>query len=377
MSDRKMIHHCCGDIGGGVKTYLASLVRYRLTDVSDRVITSLENIDHSQFKLLHLHDPQLLKELQGECPSIYTLHSHSSYCPSGSKYLAAPGVCCDRKVSYLACTWGHLVDGCGSRRPQNIIRNLQNSHWELDTLKKLKIPVIANSDYVRGQLIKNGLPPEQTVTLRCGTSMPKTATEPLTSKTHQNQRILFVGRIVPEKGVDWLLKALAKTDRRIHLDIAGEGWNRQRMEKLVLQLGLSNRVTWHGWCNGEQLDVLYQQCFAVVFPSVWPERAGLVTLEASARYRPVIASAVGGIPEHMCDGETGILVPPNDIKKLAAAITELATNYQKSRSMGEQGHAWFLKEFTMDTHVKRLQKIYEKTIVNFHEQKIYQTTEMG
>ena len=149
------------------------------------------------------------------------------------------------------------------------------------------------------------------------------------------------------------------------------------MENLVLQLCLSNRVTWHGWCNGEQLDVLYQQCFAVVFPSVWPEPAGLVTLEASARYRPVIASAVGGIPEHMCDGETGILVPPNDIKKLAAAITELATNYQKSRSMGEQGHAWFLKEFTMDTHVKRLQKIYEKTIVNFHEQKIYQTTEMG
>lgn len=367
MSDSKMIQHCCCvDLGsGGLKNYVASVLGYRLLDVSDRVITSLENIDQSQFKLLHVHEGKLLGELRGECPAIYTLHVHSSYCPSGSKYLAAPGVCCDRKVSYLACTWGHLVDGCGSRRPQNIIRNLQNSHWELETLKKLKIPVIANSDYVRGQLIKNGLPPEQTVTLRCGTSMPKTATEPLTIETHQNQRILFAGRIVPEKGLEWLVKALAKTDR-LQLDIAGEGWAQPRIEKLANQLGLSNRVTWHGWCNREKLDVLYQQCFAVVFPSVWPEPAGLITLEASARYRPVIASAVGGIPEHMCDGETGILVPPNDIKKLAAAITELATNYQKSRSMGERGHAWFLKEFTMDTHVKRLQKIYEKTIVNFH-----------
>jgi glycosyltransferase involved in cell wall biosynthesis len=66
------------------------------------------------------------------------------------------------------------------------------------------------------------------------------------------------------------------------------------------------------------------------------------------------------------DGETGILVPINDIKQLAAAITELSTNYQKSRCLGEQGHALFLKEFTMDIHVNRLQKIYEKTIDDFH-----------
>jgi glycosyltransferase involved in cell wall biosynthesis len=59
------------------------------------------------------------------------------------------------------------------------------------------------------------------------------------------------------------------------------------------------------------------------------EPAGLITLEAYARYRPVIASAVGGIPEHLRDGETGILVPINDIKQLAAAITELSTSYEK------------------------------------------------
>jgi glycosyltransferase involved in cell wall biosynthesis len=103
----------------------------------------------------------------------------------------------------------------------------------------------------------------------------------------------------------------------------------------------------------------------VIFPSVWPEPAGLVTLEAYARYRPVIASAVGGIPEHLRDGETGILVPANDIKKLADAITELDTDYQKSRQIGEQGHAFLMKELTMDVHVKHLQEIYEKIIFEF------------
>jgi glycosyltransferase involved in cell wall biosynthesis len=196
--------------------------------------------------------------------------------------------------------------------------------------------------------------------------MPENATELLAFETHQNHRLLFVGRIVPEKGFDWLLKALAQADSRIHLDIAGDGWDQPRMEQLANKLGVAKRLTWHGWRNPKQLDVLYQQCFAVIFPSVWPEPAGLITLEAYAHYRPVIASSVGGIPEHVRDRQTGILVPANDIKQLAAAITELATDYQTSRRMGEQGHAWLLKEFTMDTHIKRLQNIYEKAIVDFH-----------
>jgi glycosyltransferase involved in cell wall biosynthesis len=375
MFNKNMIYQCSNvDIsgGGGIETYVASLLNYRLPDMSDRLITSLKDVDLSQFKLLHIHNQALLVELRGECslkcPSIYTLHNHSSYCPSGTKYLKVRGVCCDRNMSTLACTWGHLVDSCGSRRPQNIIRNLQDSHRELETLKKLRIPVIANSDYVRGQLIKNGLSPEQSVTVRYGISIPKITTEPLSFETHKNQRILFAGRIVPDKGLDWLLKAFTQTDQRIQLDIAGDGWERPRMEKLAARLGVSDRVTWYGWCSPEKLDKLYQQCFALVFPSVWPEPAGLVTIEAYAHYRPVIASAVGGIPEHVRDGETGFLVPSNDVKKLAIAITNLSKDYQKSRLMGEQGYAWFIEEFTITTHLKRLKEIYENTITNFHAQ---------
>jgi glycosyltransferase involved in cell wall biosynthesis len=268
-------------------------------------------------------------------------------------------------MSYLGCTWGHLVDGCGSRRPQNILQNLQRSHRELETLKKLKIPVIANSNYVRDRLIEHGLSPEQTVTLYCGVAIPKTFAEPLTPEIHQEGRILFAGRIAPNKGLEWLLKALARTSSRIHLDIAGEGWDRLRMEKLATQLGVSDRVTWHGWCDPQKLDSLYQRCFAVIFPSLWHEPAGLVTLEAYARYRPVIASAVGGIPEHLRDGETGILITANDIDRLAEAIAKLSEDYEATRFMGLQGRQMFLEEFTMDVHIQRLQKIYQLCIERF------------
>jgi glycosyltransferase involved in cell wall biosynthesis len=370
MSNESTIYQCSSiDLntsGGGIETYLTSLLQHQIPNVSDHILTSLKDLDQSQFKLLHLHDPELLGEVRGECPVLYTLHNHNPYCPSGNKFLANSGVSCDRKMSYLGCTWGHLADGCGSRRPQNIAKNLQRSHWELETLKNLKIPVIANSDYVREQLIKHGLPPDQTVTLRCGVAVPKGSTEPLTLENHQNQRILFAGRITPNKGLEWLLKALTLTNKQIQLDIAGEGWDRLRMEKLVRQMGISDQVTWHGWCTPEKLDLLYQQCFAVIFPSLWHEPAGLITLEAYAHYRPIIASTVGGIPEHVRAGETGILIRAYDIKQLAEAINELSQDYVKTRSMGEDGHTLFLTEFTIDLHIQYLQEIYAKYISQFY-----------
>ncbi|MEH2464456.1 glycosyltransferase family 4 protein [Nostoc sp.] len=379
--DKDLIYQCSNfevGGGGGVETYLASLFEHRPPDISDRVIKSLNNVDQSQFKLLHIHSPDLLLQLTGECPTIFSVHNHSFYCPSGTKYLAGQHTVCDRNFSYLGCTWGKLIDKCGSRRPLRTVRELQKTQNFLDVLKKAKITFIANSEYVRQELIQNGVPPEQTVTLHCGISVPKTATAPLSLEVHQNHRILFVGRIVSDKGLEWLLKTLIHTDPQIKLDIAGEGWERPQLEKLANTLKLSNRITWHGWCDPDKINKLYQQCFAVIFPSVWPEPAGLVTLEGYASYRPVIASAVGGIPEHLRDGETGILVPGNNIQKLADAIHELYTDYQKSRHMGEQGHAFLMKEFTIDTHLKNLRKIYAKTIAEFDSkaEKIYSISQV-
>jgi glycosyltransferase involved in cell wall biosynthesis len=85
-------------------------------------------------------------------------------------------------------------------------------------------------------------------------------------------------------------------------------------------------------------------------------------LEAYAHYRPIIASSVGGIPEYIRDGETGILVEPNNSQALANAITCLGSDFNESRNMGKMGHDWLQEEFSMDTHIKHLQRIYEKAV---------------
>ncbi|WP_017656146.1 glycosyltransferase family 4 protein [Fortiea contorta] len=368
--DQKMIHHCSAvnlSGGGGIETYIAALVNSQIPGVSNQTITNLKNVEQHQFKLLHVHDLNMLADIREECPTIFTLHNHSSYCPSGTKYLGAQQKICARSMHFLGCAWGHLVDGCGSRQPQKILQDWWNADTPLQVFKNLIIPIIANSDYVRQQIINMGISPARVVTLRCGVQEPVGNFAPLSREIHQSQRILFAGRIVPYKGVELLIKAMLKTDHQVHLDIAGDGWDQPRMEKLAQQMGLSDRITWHGWCSGEKLEALYQQCFAVVFPSLWPEPAGLVTLEAYGRYRPIIATAVGGIPEHVQDSETGILVTPNHTQQLAEAINQLAHNYQKSRLMGEKGQAWFQQEFTIDVHRQRLENIYEKTIAEFHK----------
>lgn len=376
---QQKIYHCspvniAG--GGGLETYITALINSQNselinhgTEPEEFVISSLKNIKQSDYELLHIHDPDMLIDFREECPGVLTIHNHSSYCPSGTKYLADRQQECDRSMHPLGCTWGHLIDGCGSRRPKNIIQDWQNAYYFLKNIKNLNIAVIANSNYVREKLIYHGLSPNKVTTLYCAVERSKHPVIPLNQEIHQQQHILFVGRIVPYKGIESLIKALAKTNPKIHLDIAGEGWAKPKMIELAEKMGLSDRITWHGWCNGDKLEALYQQCFSVIFPSLWPEPAGLVTLEAYAHCRPIIASATGGIPEYIQNHQTGILVPPHDLQKLGDAINELSGNYHQARLMGEKGHDLFEQKFVMDVHIQELEKSYHKTMTEFYSRK--------
>jgi glycosyltransferase involved in cell wall biosynthesis len=364
------IYHCSASTaiaGGGVKTYVDGLYTAMPDTFGAEIIANPRDHDQSNFKLLHVHETSAIAQIDNSCPVVFTAHNHDVYCASGTKYLPASKSTCDRRLNKWGCAWGHLVDGCGSRRPAKIIANLERASTELNALKKLGILTIANSDYVRSQLIANGLPESQVVTLRCGIAATTAKHEPLDRAVHDQKRILFAGRIVPDKGLDWLLRTIPLLDPRIHLDIAGEGWAMPQVRQLAEDLELGDRITWHGWCQKEKLEDLYRQSFAVIFPSVWPEPAGLVTLEAYVRFRPVIASAVGGIPEHIHDGKTGILVALNNLEQLANAIMDLSNNFDKARAIGIAGNELFHSEFTLDIHAQKLQKIYESAIAKFQK----------
>ncbi len=127
--------------------------------------------------------------------------------------------------------------------------------------------------------------------------------------------MLFVGRLVPTKGLDHLIKAMALNDR--NLVICGSGPGRERLERLVNRKGIDGRVEFRGRVSEEEKADLMARCDAFVLPSTF-ESYGIAAAEAMSYGKPVIATRVGGLPEVVRDA--GILVPPADPSALAGAM---------------------------------------------------------
>jgi len=142
------------------------------------------------------------------------------------------------------------------------------------------------------------------------------------------------------KGIDVILDALAilPEARRPRTFIVGDGDDRERLTARGRELGLAPAVTFLGRVSDEDLARLYAKARAFVLPSTG-EGFGLVFLEAMAHARPVIAARAGGAPEVVLDGETGLLVPPEDPASLAAAIERLADDAELRAGLGRAGRA--------------------------------------
>ncbi|MDQ6948401.1 MAG: glycosyltransferase, partial [Actinomycetota bacterium] len=97
---------------------------------------------------------------------------------------------------------------------------------------------------------------------------------------------------------------------------------------------------------------------AVVVPSLWPEPAGMVAIEAALHGRATIANAVGGLPEIVIDGVTGLVVPPGDIGALARALDRLLRNPLEAAAMGAAAAERGAVLYSVETHVERLHEIY-------------------
>lgn len=155
-------------------------------------------------------------------------------------------------------------------------------------------------------------------------------------------RILFVGRLEPMKGVDTLLQAFAVTLRRtqgdsaVHLRIVGDGSERQRLERMAIELGIADRVTFVGKVAHDRIVTEYAQ--AEIFCGLSRSEAfGNVFIEAQAAGCAVVGTNIQGIPDIVHDGQTGMLVSPNDLAAAADVLGRLLSDPDLRRRLGEVG----------------------------------------
>jgi glycosyltransferase involved in cell wall biosynthesis len=171
--------------------------------------------------------------------------------------------------------------------------------------------------------------------------------------------ILGIGRLVPQKGFDLLVRAFASANiRGWKLLIAGEGPERDMLEKLIGDLGLQERVRLVGRADRATAVALFQGCELFALPSRM-EPLGIVNLEAMAAGKPVVAARVGGVPEIVREGETGVLFPPGDECALAAALVGFASNRELREKFGAAGRC-VVNQFTWPVIAGRYAAIYSE-----------------
>ena len=167
---------------------------------------------------------------------------------------------------------------------------------------------------------------------------------------------LFTGRLITEKGVEYLVKA-AKTMNG-NVVIAGDGPQRPHLEELVKKMKLTNVTILPFVRKYEEFLDLYYLADCFVSPAVWDEPLGLTIIEAMASKTPVIVTRKGGVTMAVKDGVNGIFVRPRDAGEIAAAVNKLFADPKLCAKMGERGRAVVEKRFTWTNIAERFDKLY-------------------
>jgi glycosyltransferase involved in cell wall biosynthesis len=178
-------------------------------------------------------------------------------------------------------------------------------------------------------------------------------------------RLLYVGRLEDVKGVDILLRAMTRIVEDapfVRLDIVGDGTCREELEAFAREHGLHEYVRFHGWLDGDPLYQQYRESTIVIIPSIGPEAAPLVCIEALAIGRPVIGTNTGGLPELIRHNKTGVIVRPGEPDDIARAVTDLLS--RKDLSEIAQTCTESAQRYSMSTFLDNVERLYREVIAS-------------
>lgn len=304
----------------------------------------------------HLSASVLLAAAGMNVPIVMTLHDFQIVCPKTSLFNGNRDHC---KTGYgPRC----FFSSCYPKKfPDRIYQGLKAVKLSLHrmimrkTVHRFLSPSICLMEWVRGSfhpvdvsLLPNFLSKDYGV-----------SPEP----SHNN--VLFVGRLIEQKGVDVLLKALDRirhTVPDIRLKIIGNGPDEMKLHALSESLGLADRVLFLGRQTNTQVMKEYDNALCVVVPSKYVENSSLVVIEAMSKGKIVIASNIGGLPELVGDTENGFLVRPGDPDDLAEKILHIIRNPGVIPLMGSRSRTRFLDSFTSSAYYSNLMTVYTEVM---------------
>ena len=338
------------DLRGGLATAA------RMTSSTRERHAVEEVIDRFAPDVIHLHNaypsfgPAVhLAARSRSVPLVMTVHNFRLRCPNGYMFTeGAPCRRCERGV------YAHAVaHRCFPSRAQ--AATYAASLWVHRFVLRVERSVdlfITPSEFLKRRLLDWGIGAERVEVVRNFTAIPLGAPDP-------GSYGMYLGRLSSEKGLDVLLRALAKAgDPPFH--IVGDGPVGDALVELARDLGLE-RTRFVGQVPADTVASHLAGARWVTFASVWDENAPIAALEAMALGRPLLVTRTGGLPELVRNGE-GLDCAPGDADGMAEAIGRLVDDEGLCAAAGARARARAEAEFVPDHHLERLDAAYRKVV---------------
>ncbi len=304
-------------------------------DCVQKFSCGLEVLKNADLIIIHnIIPPELLNTLP-QNKTFFFAHDHNIYCRRHHYYTPLGRRNCHRKYQALRCRMCSL--GRNEAPPLAEYR---------------KLPALVLSDFMRENLRKNGF--EKVIKLPAFIKVKDFQQH--TFMPDGVLRILFLGQLIRGKGADLMIPVLAKLKIPFICTIAGDGNDREMLEKMVGSYKLRNRVKFTGFAN--EPEKLWQDCDLFCFPIRWQEPFGLVGLEAISHGIPVVAFDRGGVGEWLKDSQNGFAV--REKNKLAKAIACFAEKPEMLQNMGEYGKKFAGENFSEEIFLEKFSLLLQE-----------------
>ncbi|MGE9268492.1 MAG: glycosyltransferase family 4 protein [Verrucomicrobiales bacterium] len=295
--------------------------------------------------------------LQRDLPAIQYVHNFRPFSVSGTLWtgrrVAEESLQGDYRAEVISGAWqGSVIK---SALFALLLKKLHKSGW-LEAVKCW----VAISDFMRNKFIEAGVAENQIVTLRHSWDAME-----VVPPAQDEGYYLFLGRLVPEKGVLTLLEAWRLLERELgartpRLLIGGEGVLKEQVQKAQQEM---TAVQYLGFVDGERKSSLIKAARALLAPSIWWEPLGLVTYEAYDYGKPMLAAASGGLTETVENAVTGYLHEPGNAGSLCHDVRKMEQlTVAEREEMGRKGREWLLAEANPEQWKKSFAAIIDRVI---------------
>ncbi len=290
-------------------------------------------------------------------PIVFTAHDVQAICPAITMLDSDKNICekC-KKGKYINCIKKKCIKDSTLK---SVLGAIEGYYYRYKKIYTKKIDyIITPSEFYKQKLVEDGIPKEKIEAIHNFVEL-----EEYDIETQDEGYALYFGRLSKEKGILNLIEAFSKTKMGI-LYIAGEGPEKENIEKFIKEKDLSERIKLLGFLKSNEMKKCISKSKFVVVPSIWYENCPYSVMETLAIGKPVLGADIGGIPELVKNNENGLIYKYDNIDELSEKMQQFFENTDLTNKMGQNAKENAKKLYSKEIYYDKIIKIYQKLLEN-------------